>query len=66
MPTYEFECPKCRKTIELVRSMKDESVPLCCEDNCGGIEMQQIISKSSFQLKGLGWAAEGYSKTGVD
>ena len=66
MPTYEFRCPKCGKEIELTRSMKDESIPLCCDESCGPTEMVQIISKSSFHLKGLGWAAEGYSKNGVD
>ncbi len=23
MPTYEYECAKCKKTFELVQSMKD-------------------------------------------
>ena len=66
MPRYEFECPKCKRVIELERSIKDETVPLCCEDSCGGIEMIQLISRSSFSLKGTGWAAQGYSKSGVD
>ncbi len=66
MPVYEFCCPKCKKVIELQKSIHDESRPLCCEPDCGDIEMEQIISRSSFHLKGLGWAAEGYSKTGID
>lgn len=66
MPTYEFQCPKCKRVIELKRSMHDESVPLCCEQDCNAEPMEQLISRSSFALKGLGWAAEGYSKTGVD
>ncbi len=67
MPTYEFECPKCHKVIELQKSIKDESCPMCCEPGCDGQqEMKQLISKSAFHLKGLGWSAEGYSKTGVD
>lgn len=65
MPTYEFECLKCKKKVELLRSMNDDTPVLCCEESCGDLEMMQLISKSSFQLKGLGWAAEGYSKTGV-
>jgi hypothetical protein len=37
------------------------------EAGCDGQqEMEQIISKSSFALKGMGWASEGYSKSGVD
>ena len=66
MPTYEFRCPKCGHQIELQRSIRDETVPLCCEDACGGLPMVQQISLSSFHLKGLGWSAEGYSKTGID
>jgi hypothetical protein len=46
--------------------MHDETTPLCCEDTCGGLPMVQQISLSSFHLKGLGWSAEGYSKTGID
>ena len=62
MPTYQFRCPKCRREIELQRSIKDESKPLCCEDSCGGIEMEQLISTTSFILSGNGWARDGYSK----
>lgn len=64
MPTYEFRCPKCGKVVELNRRMDDDSPVLCCEENCGTIEMVQVISKSSFQLKGVGWASDGYSKVG--
>lgn len=62
MPTYEFRCPKCRRVIELQRSIKDEGTPpLCCEPGCDGQqEMEQIISKTAFSLKGRGWAADGY------
>lgn len=68
IPTYEFQCLKCRKVIELQRSIKDESsAPLCMEPGCDGQqEMEQLISKSAFSLKGSGWASDGYSKTGVD
>lgn len=63
MPTYEFRCPKCAKVVEINRSMKDESPVYCCDENCGTIEMVQQISRSNFQLKGSGWASDGYSKT---
>lgn len=66
MAVHVFECPKCKVRIELQRSIKDETVPLCCGDDCNAIEMEQIIVASNFHLKGLGWAAEGYSKTGID
>lgn len=66
MPRYDFSCPKCKRVVELQRSIKDETLPLCCEEGCGGIEMEQIISKTAFSLKGGGWAATGYSKVMVD
>lgn len=67
VPTYEFRCVKCRNTVEIQRSIKDESTPLCMEPGCDGQqEMEQIISKTAFALKGSGWASDGYSKTGVD
>lgn len=53
--------------MEIQRSIKDESTPLCMEPGCDGQqEMEQIISKTAFALKGSGWASDGYSKTGVD
>lgn len=65
MPRYEFQCPKCRDVIELDRSMNDTSVPLCMQEGCDGQqEMTQLISKTSFSLKGSGWASDGYSKSG--
>ena len=66
MPRYQFACPKCKKSVEIDRSIRDEAPVLCCEPECGDIEMEQIISLSNFHLKGLGWSAEGYSKTGID
>lgn len=67
MPRYEFSCIKCDSRIELVKSIHDESLPVCCEPGCdGNVTMERIISASNFHLKGLGWAAEGYSKTGID
>lgn len=62
MPRYEFVCPKCKQAIELERSINDETTPLCCSEGCGGIEMEQIISRTSFALRGGGWADSGYSK----
>lgn len=66
MARYDFECPKCHLRVEITRSINDDTNPLCCAEGCdGNIEMQQVISLSNFHLKGLGWSAEGYSKTGL-
>jgi putative FmdB family regulatory protein len=34
MPTYEYECEKCRKTFEVFQSMKDNSFTICPETHC--------------------------------
>lgn len=66
MPTYEFKCPKCAKIVEIERKLKDENPVLCCAENCGDIEMVQIISRTAFKLKGSGWAADGYTKGKIE
>lgn len=59
MPIYEYECAKCEKVAEVWQSITgagDVKCPECFET------MKRIISKSSFQLKGTGWAKHGYTK----
>ena len=34
MPTYEYECEKCRKTFEIFQSMKDAALTICPEPKC--------------------------------
>ena len=34
MPTYEYECAKCKKTFEVFQSMKDEPFTTCRKDLC--------------------------------
>lgn len=58
MPVYEYECPQCEKVHEVQQRMTDEPLSTCPE--CGG-EVKKLISVSSFQLKGGGWYADGYS-----
>jgi len=60
MPIYEYRCPKCKKIVELQQSIKEKVAPLCCEEDCN-IEMEPLISMTSFALKGSGWAKDGYS-----
>lgn len=61
MPTYEYVCKKCGSTVELIRSITDESPgPLCCSENCNAEPMVRQISATSFVLKGSGWAKDGY------
>ncbi len=34
MPTYEYECQKCKKTFEIFKSMKDEPLKICPKEKC--------------------------------
>ena len=69
MPLYDFRCRRCGLTFEAQRK-HDEPNPTCpaatspvCRDPspCGG-ETEKLITGGSFQLKGGGWASEGYSR----
>jgi putative FmdB family regulatory protein len=56
MPVYEFECPKGTITEKLVpMNTKHVNCPKC------GLKAKKIISPCSFELKGGGWYADGYS-----
>jgi len=61
MPIYEYECQGCKKNFEIMQSMSEKPMATCPE--CSG-EMKKLISSSSFQLKGGGWYADGYSNCG--
>ena len=58
MPVYEYECSACEKVIEVQQRMVDDPLSQCPE--CDG-PVTKIMSRSSFQLKGGGWYADGYS-----
>lgn len=60
MPIYEYECEQCHEITEAWQHLADEPLTTCQE--CGG-ELRKLISRSSFQLKGGGWYADGYSNT---
>lgn len=58
MPLYEYSCHRCGKTIETLQRFSD--APLTVHENCGG-ELEKLISRSAFQLKGSGWYATDYA-----
>ncbi|MDR0477052.1 MAG: zinc ribbon domain-containing protein [Desulfobulbaceae bacterium] len=58
MPVYEYECESCKKVIEAQQRMSDAPLAVC--QACGG-HLKKLVSVSSFQLKGSGWCADGYS-----
>jgi putative FmdB family regulatory protein len=60
MPIYEYVCVKCKDKQEIITHTHDAPETVPCQQ-CGGTA-ERIISLSNFQLKGGGWAKDGYQK----
>ena len=58
MPIYEYECTSCSNVFEVFQRMTEAPLTTC--PNCSGA-VKKLLSMSSFQLKGGGWYADGYS-----
>ncbi|MGV1098440.1 FmdB family zinc ribbon protein [Thiovibrio sp. JS02] len=61
MPIYEYQCESCKEVIEAMQGLADKPLTTC--PACTGT-LKKLISMSSFQLKGGGWYADGYSSGG--
>jgi putative FmdB family regulatory protein len=62
VPIYEYRCPACGAVVEILQRM-DAPAPLCVEcsqDAPQAPAMVKQVSRSSFVLKGGGWASDGY------
>ena len=60
MPLYSYYCKQCDIIYENFRSIKQRDIKLVCfecNERCN-----RIMDISSFQLKGGGWAKDGYGK----
>jgi len=77
MPTYEYECAKCKKTFELVQSMKDDALKTCPKTHCRmrtwgkGKVKRKIGAGAGLIFKGSGfyitdYRSEGYKKSKRD
>jgi putative FmdB family regulatory protein len=62
MPIYEYRCPRCGLELEQLQRMKDPppNCERCSEKDGDEVPMTKLVSAGSFQLKGGGWADEGY------
>jgi putative FmdB family regulatory protein len=58
MPVYEYECKECDRIFEVQQKMADEPLRHC--PKCQA-PIKKLMSMSSFQLRGGGWYADGYS-----
>jgi putative FmdB family regulatory protein len=54
MPTYEYTCRRCGKTIEVFQSFSDK--PLKTHDECGG-ELKKVFHARGVVFKGSGFYA---------
>jgi putative FmdB family regulatory protein len=77
MPTYDYECAKCKKTFELVQSMKDNALKICPKNLCRqrtwgkGPVKRKIGAGAGLIFKGSGfyitdYRSEGYKKSKSD
>ena len=58
MPIYEYQCAECNKIFEAFQKINDDPLTEC--KFCKG-KVEQVISKTSFQLKGGGWYVTDYA-----
>lgn len=64
MPTYEYECQKCKKTFDLFQSMKDEPIKVCPEKKCKGKVKRLIGTGAGLIFKGSGFYITDYRSEG--
>lgn len=57
MPTYEYECDRCRRVFEVRQRIS--AAPLTTCDACGG-PLRRLLSPAPFILKGGGWYVTDY------
>jgi putative FmdB family regulatory protein len=60
MPTYEYECQKCKKTFEAFQSIKDKPLTKC--KFCSGTVKRLISAGGGIIFKGSGFYATDYRK----
>src|SRR5688572_26240583 len=59
MPTYEYACPKCGNTFELVQSMRDEPLKKCPKCKKAGVK-RLVGAGAGLILKGTGFYITDY------
>jgi putative FmdB family regulatory protein len=61
MPLYEYECGACGHRFEVIQKFSDQPITEC--PKCRGA-LRKLQSAPAFQLKGTGWYATDYPKSG--
>jgi putative FmdB family regulatory protein len=57
VPTYEYECSRCRRVWEVRQRISEPALTTC--DQCGG-PIRRLLSPAPFILKGGGWYVTDY------
>ena len=62
MPLYQYYCQSCDKYSYHLINVRYINVPMPCEE-CKDFQTRvEMAGGTSFQLKGDGWAKDGYTK----
>ena len=70
MPTYEYQCEKCKKPFELYQSMKDAALTTCPKEQCRqktwgkGKVKRQLGTGAGLIFKGSGFYITDYRSEG--
>jgi putative FmdB family regulatory protein len=70
MPTYEYECAKCKKGFEIFQSMKDDALKVCPKEKCRmkawgkGKVKRKLGAGAGFIFKGSGFYITDYRSEG--
>lgn len=71
MPIYEYQCPTCGRTADVLLPVSDRDnlakVPVCnhgAPQACDHTHMTRKVSAPAFSLQGGGWYKDGYTKGG--
>ena len=59
MPLYEYICKNCSSIFEVRQKFSDPPIEKC--DKCNG-NVEKLISRSAFHLKGRGWFTTDYKR----
>jgi putative FmdB family regulatory protein len=70
MPTYEYQCEKCKGTFEIFQSMKDDALQVCSEEKCrmetwGKGKVKRLVGAGAGLIfKGSGFYITDYRSKG--
>ena len=70
MPTYEYECTKCKKGFEIFQSMKDDALTTCPKELCRqktwgrGKVCRKLGTGAGLIFKGSGFYITDYRSDG--